>query len=258
MYAVILTTSLPTIETGNANKHVKESGRSGHCTCSLLTLNHLELVLAVAIQFSWFQPAMAKTAPDAKNRPAGNAGNAGQAGKPQVRFVPEASQSKAADQELQDYNQKLSDISERLCKGVESKDERAVQWARLLDTALNFKLPWRDREVRLRVLYHCLYGLPDSKALPSVPTALLSQRYSEEAENRVEANVDTLRISLPEALRQLSTQRHPGAYFLLTCHLGKERLPACQGFPWLTFGVLLILLGVSWLQLGTASLAVQS
>ena len=198
---------------------------------------------------------MARTAPDAKNRPTGNAGHAG---KPQVRFVPEASQSKAADQELQDYNQKLSDISERLCKGVESKDERAVQWARLLDTALNFKLPWRDREVRLRVLYHCLYGLPDSKALPSVPTALLSQRYSEEAENRVEANVDTLRISLPEALRQLSTQRHPGAYFLLTCHLGKERLPACQGFPWLTFGVLLILLGVSWLQLGTASLAVQS
>eukprot|EP00439_Symbiodinium_sp_Y106_P087048 s129_g38.t2 len=197
------------------------------------------------------------------------------AAKPKVRFEPKEA---SAEGELEDYNEKLSEISRRLCQGV-AKDERALQWSRLLDASLNFKLPWRDREVRLRVLYHCLYGLADTKVLPSVPTALLTQPCSVEgAETRVEANIEaseSLRISLPEALKQLSTQRHPGAYFLLTCHLGKdatrdypapfselrrnyngdyrqerflnltgERLPACQGFPWLTFGVLLLLLGV--------------
>eukprot|EP00434_Breviolum_minutum_P003772 symbB.v1.2.003321.t1/scaffold187.1/size278738/6 len=53
-----------------------------------------------------------------------------------------------------------------------------------------------------------------------------------------------LRISLPEALRQVNTQRHPGAYLLLTCHLGKERPPACQNFPWISLGALLLLIGV--------------
>ncbi|CAE7220309.1 unnamed protein product [Symbiodinium sp. CCMP2592] len=175
-------------------------------------------------------------------KPTSEATRARPAAKPKVRFEPKEA---SAEGELEDYNEKLSDISRRLCQGVEAKDERALQWSRLLDASLNFKLPWRDREVRLRVLYHCLYGLADTKVLPSVPTALLTQLCSVEgAETRVEANIESLRISLPEALKQLSTQRHPGAYFLLTCHLGKERLPACQGFPWLTFGVLLLLLGV--------------
>ena len=125
---------------------------------------------------------MVKDTPEAKRRPSGTS---------RVRFDPAAEQSQAAEVGLKDHNERLSDIARRLCNGVEAQEERALQWARLLDSALNYKLPWKDREVRLRVLYHCLYGLADAKALPSVPTALLTQPCSVEgADKRVQANIE--------------------------------------------------------------------
>ena len=96
-------------------------------------------------------------------KPTSEATRARPAAKPKVRFEPKEA---SAEGELEDYNEKLSEISRRLCQGV-AKDERALQWSRLLDASLNFKLPWRDREVRLRVLYHCLMALRTRRCFPA-------------------------------------------------------------------------------------------
>jgi len=155
------------------------------------------------------------------------------------------SKPSAADEEMVKHNAALSEIGRRLQRGVEENEQRALCWARLLDAALDFKSHWTEREVRLRLLYLRLYALQASAALPEVPSKLAKlQENASVAELRIMSNVESLRITLTEALAQVNTQRHPGAYFLLSCHLGKERPPACQSFPWLTLGALLLIVGL--------------
>ncbi|CAJ1369041.1 unnamed protein product [Effrenium voratum] len=136
------------------------------------------------------------------------------------------------------YNDGLSEISQLLQAGAAAGDGKALQWAEVLDAALSSKVPLAQREAWLRVFY-LLYG---AQELPSVPQLRPLRRPG--AAERVAENMDRLRISLPEALRQINSQRHPGAYLLLTCHLGRERPPACQNFPWLTLGGMLLLIGL--------------
>eukprot|EP00931_Biecheleriopsis_adriatica_P059396 TRINITY_DN35541_c0_g1_i2.p1 TRINITY_DN35541_c0_g1~~TRINITY_DN35541_c0_g1_i2.p1 ORF type:complete len:310 (+),score=60.44 TRINITY_DN35541_c0_g1_i2:61-990(+) len=149
------------------------------------------------------------------------------------------------NEEMTKHSKALEEICRRLQSGVDQGDRTALSWAQVLDSALDFKIIWTEREAKLRALYLGLYDLAASAKLPAVPQSLrVSKPQTLGAETRIKANVDTLRITLAEALAQVGTQRHPGAFFLLTCHLGKARPPACQNFPWLMLGALLLLIGL--------------
>jgi len=73
-----------------------------------------------------------------------------------------------------------------------------------------------------------------------------SRAAAREAARRVAEHVGRLHITLAEALAQIDTQRRPSAFFLLTCHLKKERprSRACERFPWVSLGAVLLVLGL--------------
>lgn len=79
--------------------------------------------------------------------------------------------------------------------------ERALRWLRVLECALDAKLPYLDREARLRAFYVCLYGLPASQQLPDLPELLHRDGL---ARGDVASSMGSLKINLAEALRQVS------------------------------------------------------
>eukprot|EP00913_Durusdinium_trenchii_P019451 g18287.t1 len=163
-----------------------------------------------------------------------------------------------AERGMRSYTAGLEEIFRRLHEGSRRGEERALGWAELLDSALDAQVPFMDREAMLQAFYFGLYGLPPATDLPSVPSrfrapagaaagapgAARAGEASGERLKRLAGNLQQLQITLQEALRQVNSQRHPGAYLLLTCHLGRERPPGCQNFPWLLLGTLLLLIGL--------------
>merc|ERR1712173_499550 len=108
--------------------------------------------------------------------------------------------------------------------------------------------PIVERERRLQVLYHGLYGNSQLRRLPECP--IKNSAVWSGTEQHIEMYVNNLRLSLEEALAQAETQTHPGAFLLLTCHLNRPRrlksrsLAALTNFPWLTLGLCLLVLGL--------------
>ncbi|CAL1161942.1 unnamed protein product, partial [Cladocopium goreaui] len=151
-----------------------------------------------------------------------------------------------AERAMGSYNEGLEAISKRLQEGLARGDEAAVDWAQVLHLALDVQQDYMERETALRAFYVALYGASRKNKLPRVPGPLhaLARANPAGSASTVAAQMRQLQISLPEALRQVNTQRHPGAFLLLTCHLGKERPAGCQNFPWLSLGALLLLIGI--------------
>jgi len=160
-------------------------------------------------------------------------------------------EAKSAQRELAEHDTALTELLRRLRQGVAQEEPAALHWAVHLDDALSRRLLRKDCEDKLRLLYAHLYGLPRSKRLPHCPEGVVPEAGSAvalAAASRVAANMERLRISLAEALAQAETQRRPAAFFLLTCHLRKERPRsrgrACERFPWVSLATSLLALGL--------------
>mmetsp|Transcript_109598 Transcript_109598/g.244720 ORF Transcript_109598/g.244720 Transcript_109598/m.244720 type:complete len:274 (-) Transcript_109598:13-834(-) len=151
-----------------------------------------------------------------------------------------------AEAEILEHDRALTEILRKLQRSLREKKGAAFHWAQVLQDSLSRELPRQEREERLRVIYSKLYNLGRREELPECPAFTSSARSG--AELRVAENVDALRITLREAAAQLTTQLRPGAFFLLTCHLKKERPPyrACENFPWVLLGAALLAAGILW------------
>jgi len=152
----------------------------------------------------------------------------------------------AASSEMAKHEGALTDMARRLLEGLRRREPAASRWALLLERSVNPQVPRRERESWLRVLYSRLYGLGPRDRLPSCPVKELELAGWRSSEHGIADHVDMLRISLDEALRQVDTQTHPGAFLLLTCHLGRARPEslALSRFPWVLVAVLVVFLGV--------------